>query len=262
MILYVYGMKTLRTISFTVVSSLPELSLRAAHEVERICNIAVVERGCFTLSLSGGSTPNTLFDLLASPEWRGRLCWDKTAVYWGDERCVTPDDESSNYWQAHSRLLSHVNAAEIFRIKGEKIPQAAATDYENQLLKSRSLWKNNTPGNVSCPRFDCILLGMGSDGHTASIFPGENAINEFQRIVVEQYISKLNSWRVTLTLPVLNNARNCLFLVSGKEKAHALREIFENPTNPLPAGQIRPRHGTVHWMVDQEAASFLSYHNV
>ncbi len=222
---------------------------RAAHHLAELCEEAIAQRGVFTLALSGGTTPLPLFRLLAGSDWAERLPWDKIILYWGDERCVGPDDPQSNYGMARRELISHVPITWYYRMKGEDDPVKAAMAYEDLLKEHFRL----APGEF--PRFDCILLGLGDDGHIASLFPGEQGLEEKERIVVDQYVRSKGTDRLTLTLPTLNNARCCLFMVSGKEKHEVLSRSLDLLAEPvLPAQLVRPRLGELLWIVDEAAA--------
>lgn len=222
---------------------------RAAHHLVQCCEEAITERGVFNLALSGGVTPIPLFQLLSEPDWAERLPWEKIAIYWGDELCVEPDDPMSNYNIARRELLSHVPVTCYYRMKGEDNPVEAALAYENLLKEHFTL----APGEF--PRFDCILLGLGVDGHTASLFPNEPAMYEKERLVIDQFVHSRGIDRLTLTLPVLNNARCCLFMVTGKEKHEVLSRTLNLLDKPeLPAQFIRPKGGELIWIVDESAA--------
>ncbi len=221
---------------------------RVAHHITQICEDAISERGVFTIALSGGSTPLPLFRLLSANDWIDRIPWEKIRIYWVDERCVHPDDPKSNYGIAREALLSHVPVTRYYRMKGEVDPVKAALDYEELIKEHFQLQENEFP------RFDCVLLGLGADGHTASLYPGEYGISEKKRIVVDQFIKSLKADRLSLTLPVLNNARNCIFMVSGKEKHHALTRTLNLLEVPeLPAQMVRPPRGELIWVVDESA---------
>ncbi len=224
---------------------------RAAHHLVELCEEAISRRGVFTLAISGGVTPLPLFRLLAGEDWADRLPWEKIVLYWVDERCVDPSHPESNYGMARRELLSHVPVTWYYRIKGEDNPVQAAAAYEFLLQEHFRL----KPGEF--PRFDCVLLGLSNDGHVASLFPGEQAMMEKERIVVDQYVRSTNNDianRVTLTLPAINNARSCIFLVSGADKheplSHALN-LLDVPK--YPAQFIRPK-GELIWIVDNAAA--------
>ena len=236
-----------------------ELFAAAAEEVVRAANEAVAQRGRFTIALAGGSTPKSLYNLLATNA-RTALPWDRMFFFWGDERHVPPTDPDSNYRMADETMLSKipVPTANVFRMKTEN-PDAAAVaeDYEQTLRKFFQL----EPGQV--PTFDLILLGMGPDGHTASLFPGTAALQEKSRLVLANWVEKMKTYRITLTLPVLNAARCVIFLVSGTDKAAALHAVLEEdvPGEQYPAKLVRPRQGKLIWLVDRAAASTLSSKN-
>lgn len=223
-----------------------------AHEAATIiagqCSEAIAKRGVFNIALSGGKTPIPLFRLLSTPQWSKALDWSKTVVYWADERCVPPESEESNYRSARTELLSRVEATRFYRMKGEDTPQAAAAVYSNLLVNHFCL----IPGEF--PRFDCILLGVGTDGHTASLFSGDPALNDNGHLVADVYIPKQKTPRLTLTLPVLNNARCCIFLASGRVKNHVLSTALNLMAAPvLPAQMVRPHHGKLCWIIDNTA---------
>lgn len=232
-----------------------ELFASAADEVIRATNEAVAQRGRFTFALSGGSTPKSLFHLLATNA-KSTLPWDRMFFFWGDERHVGPTDADSNYRMADEAMLSKVPvpAENIFRFMAENPDAAAVADaYERTLRKFFSL----KPGDV--PRFDLILLGMGPDGHTASLFPGTAALQETSRLVVANWVEKLKTHRLTLTLPVINAARSVTFLVSGVDKAQVLHEVLETDSSgeQYPSKLIRPTDGKLLWLIDRAAASGL-----
>lgn len=227
----------------------PAMAERVAHLLAEMCEEAIAERGVFTLALSGGRTPIPLFNLLSEADWAERLPWEKIVLYWGDEYCVSPEDPRSNYGIARDELLTHVPVTRYYRMKGEGDPVESGLAYE-KLIKEHFNLKEG-----EFPRFDCILLGLGDDGHTASLFPKEYAIKEKERIVIDQYVRSRQADRLTLTLPVLNNARCCLFMVTGKEKHHALTRTLNLLEKPeLPAQMVRPTSGDLIWVVDEEAA--------
>jgi 6-phosphogluconolactonase len=233
-----------------------ELFEAAAEEVIRCAKEAVAARGRFTIALSGGSTPKNLFALLATNA-RTSLPWDKTFFFWGDERHVPPTDADSNYRMADEAMLSKipVAAGNVFRIPAEEPEAAAVADaYEQTLRKFFDLKAGEFP------RFDLILLGMGPDGHTASLFPGTEALHEKSRLVAANFVEKLKASRFTLTLPVLNAARCVAFLVSGTDKATALRGVLEGdaPGEQYPAKLVKPENGKLIWFVDRAAANELS----
>lgn len=223
---------------------------RAAHLLAEHCEQAVSERGGFSLALSGGTSPIPLFRLLAGADWAERLPWEKIFIYWVDERCVGPDHPDSNYGMARRELLSHVPATHYYRMKGEDLPESAAQAYEAMLRE------HFRPGPGEFPRFDFILLGMGGDGHTGSLFSDSPGLKEQKRLVIDQYVPERKADRITLTLPVLNNARCCLFLVNGEEKRQVLARALDLLAEPeLPAQKVRPRFGDLIWIVDEQAAT-------
>ena len=228
----------------------------AAEEVVRAAKQAVTERGRFTIALSGGSTPRNLYTLLATNA-RTSLPWDRTYFFWSDERHVPPDDPDSNYRMAEEAMLSKipVAASNVFRVPTENPDAAAAAEaYEQTLRKFFAV----EAGQV--PRFDLILLGMGPDGHTASLFPETAALREKSRLVVANWVEKLKTSRITFTLPLLNAARCVAFLVSGTDKASALHEVLEGdaPAEQFPAKLVRPSDGKLIWFLDRAAASGLT----
>jgi len=233
-----------------------DLFAAAAEEVVRAANDAVAQRGRFTIALSGGSTPRNLFNLLATNA-RTVLPWDRMFFFWGDERHVPPTDPESNYRMADESLLSKVPVppANVFRIAVENPDAAAAAAaYEQTLQKFFAL----SPGQF--PIFDLILLGMGPDGHTASLFPGTAGLQERSRLVIANWVEKFKTNRITLTLPVLNAARCVTFLVSGTDKASALHAVLEGdaPGEQYPSKLVRPTDGKLIWLVDRAAASELT----
>ncbi len=233
-----------------------ELFAAAAEVVVSAAADAVAQRGRFTIALSGGSTPKSLFNLLATNA-RTVLPWERMFFFWGDERHVPPTDPDSNYRMAEETMLSKVPvpAGNVFRMAAEN-PDAAAVaeDYEKTLRKFFAL----EPGQV--PVFDLILLGMGPDGHTASLFPGTAGLQEKSRLVIANWVEKMKTSRLTFTLPVLNAARCVTFLVSGTDKAAVLRTVLEGdvPAEQYPAKLLRPTDGKLIWLVDRAAASELT----
>jgi len=233
-----------------------ELFAAAADEVLRAANEAVADRGRFAIALSGGSTPKALFNLLATNA-RTAMPWDRTFFFWGDERHVPPTDPESNFKMANEAMLSKIPVApsNIFRVEAENPDAAAAAAaYEKVLMKFFSL----QPGEF--PQFDLILLGMGPDGHTASLFPGTAALQEKSRLVVANWVEKFKTHRITSTLPVLNAARAVAFLVSGTDKAEALKQVLEGnaPGEQYPSKLVKPLNGKLLWLLDRAAASGLS----
>jgi 6-phosphogluconolactonase len=216
---------------------------------------AVSAQGRFTAALSGGKTPVALYDLLAKNPCASQIPWARVHLFWGDERCVPPDHADSNYRMTRECLLDHVPIppVNVHRMPGEMDPAEAAARYEGQ-LRDFFASRGDSP-----PVFDFILLGLGEDGHTASLFPGTRAIRESARWVVGHYVDAQKGWRITLTPPVINAARMVVFIVSGAGKAAVVKEIQEGPLRPntLPAQVVRPAGGDLVWMLDREAAALL-----
>lgn len=233
-----------------------DLARRAAEHFIHLAAQAIAEKGRFAVALSGGSTPRSLYTLLANDPYREQVRWSAVHVFWGDERCVPPDHLESNYGMAREALLAKVNipVENVHRMAAEKPPEQAAEEYERIL----HTFFNLKPGEL--PHFDLILLGLGPDGHTASLFPGTPVLHEQGRLVAAPFVEKLNAYRLTLTLPVLNHAANVTFLVEGEAKASVVRDVIEGKRDPdrLPAQLIRPANGVLIWLIDQAAASQLS----
>ena len=234
-----------------------EVARHAGEELLKRAEFAVRQNGRFTVVLSGGSTPKRLYQYLAekalTPEFLKSL-WPHVHFFWGDERTVSPDHAESNYHTAYENFLSKLKlpAANIHRMKGESAdPAKAAADYEAEL---RAFFKL-VPGEL--PRFDLVFLGMGPDGHTASLFPGRDTALENQRLTVAPWVAKFNTHRITLTPAVLNNAACVLFLVTGEDKAETLEQVLNGDCPParFPVQLIRPVHGELFWFVDQAATS-------
>ncbi len=229
----------------------------AAGRLAALCAEAVARRGVFTLALSGGSTPLRLFRLLRTEAWAQRIDWPHTRVFWVDERCVSSADPASNYGAANRELLAHVPAAAIYPMDGEGDPDESAVAYEATL-------RAHIPAEAGMPRLDCALLGMGSDGHTASLFPGSPLLlPEALRsgrltgaALAERLAPAPESRRMTLTLEMLNAARCCLFLVTGAEK-HAPLGAALNLLAPasLPVQMVRPSDGSLVWVLDGQACA-------
>jgi 6-phosphogluconolactonase len=236
-----------------------ELFEAAAEEVAKAAKEAVAERGRFTIALSGGSTPKNLYTLLATNA-RTSLPWERMFFFWSDERHVPPTDPTSNYRMADEAMLAKVPvpAGNVFRVPAENSDAAAAAESYEQALKE---FFGLSAGQV--PRFDLILLGMGPDGHTASLFPETSALKEQSRLVVANWVEKLKTNRITFSLPVLNAGHEVAFLVSGTDKATALKKVLESdaPGEQYPAKLVRPTQGKLIWFVDRAAANELSAGN-
>jgi len=233
----------------------PALTRAAAEEVVRRAESAVAERGRFAIALSGGATPQPLHALLADPNepFRGRIPWKRTHVFFGDERHVPPDQPESNYGMARATLLAKVPIPEenVHRMRGEIDAPSAAAQYEVELRRVLG------GPDEAVPRLDLALLGLGGDGHTASLFPGSPALRETARLVAAPWVEHLGTHRITLTLPVLGAARAIVFLVSGEKKAARAADVLEGDGAALPAGRVRPSDGDLLWMLDAPAASLL-----
>ena len=245
------------SLKIRILSTPQELFDAAAEEVVRAAEEAVAQRGRFTIALSGGSTPKSLFNLLATNA-RPSLAWDKMFFFWSDERHVPPTDPDSNYRMADEAMLSKipVAAANIFRVPAENPDAAAAAQAYDLTLQK---FFGTKPGEF--PRFDLILLGLGPDGHTASLFPETVALEEKSRLVVANWVEKFKTNRITFTLPLLNAARNVAFLVSGTDKASALHAVIDDesaPASRYPAKLVHPSDGKLFWFLDKAAASELS----
>jgi 6-phosphogluconolactonase len=226
----------------------------AAGEFASRATAAARSEGRFSVALSGGSTPRSLYRLLAQNK---SLPWDKIYFFFGDERHVAPDDAESNYRMVRESLFSKlaIPPANVFRVPAEDSDaKRAAKTYEHTLRK----FFNKTSDGF--PRFDLVLLGMGPDGHTASLFPGIPALQERSRWVVADWVEKFKTDRITLTLPVLNNAATVVFLVSGQDKASTLKEVLEGRQSGelFPSKLIKPVNGELIWMVDRAAAQQLA----
>lgn len=229
------------------------LAQRGAEIILDGTRLAVSQGKKFTIALSGGSTPKRLYELLSNParEFRSQLPWSEMHFFWTDERHVGPEDPESNFRMTNEAMLGQVNipAANIHRIPAElENAQTVAAEYEKVLLEHFG----------ALPRFDFVLLGLGNDGHTASLFPGTEVLREQERLVAAPWVEKLNTFRFTMTFPVLNNAANVVFLVSGDEKAEIVKEVLAGEPGHYPAQGIKPTRGELIWLIDQAAASKLT----
>jgi 6-phosphogluconolactonase len=231
---------------------LEALSRGAADLFTELARSAVKDRSRFSVALSGGSTPKRTYELLATAPWRDQVPWGQVHIFWGDERCVPADDPRSNYRMTRLAWLDHVPIppAQVHPILTPTTPQQAAMDYEAEL---KGFFGQGPP------RFDLVLLGMGTNAHTASLFPGTPVLKETKRWAAEVYVAEQDLWRVTLTAPLLNQAAVLAFLVSGGDKAAVLREVIKGPRDPerLPSQLIQPGNGELRWLVDQAADAAL-----
>jgi len=221
----------------------------SAARFSEIARASIAARGTFTVALSGGSTPRCMFQMLADESFLNAAEWTKVQFFWSDERCVPPDHPDSNYRMANEALLSKIAISpdQVHRMHGEEIPPDAAASYA---------------ALVTPVRFDLILLGMGPDGHTASLFPGSKVLHETKAAVAANWVEKFNTWRITMTAPFINQAAIVMFLIDGAKKAPALKEVLEGARNPelYPAQMIKPSDGDIEWMLDQAAAANLNVH--
>ncbi len=224
-----------------VAHALAELFVESAKE-------AIAKRGTFSVALAGGTTPKAAYQLLGAPPLSNALDWSKIRVFFGDERCVPPDDDRSNYKMAHDAFLAPagVPAANVHRIHGEDDPQAAAEAYREELIAALG----------ERPRFDLVMLGMGNDGHTASLFPGSDPLADDDKLVRAVYSESQQQWRITLTPKAINAARRVVFAVEGAAKAQTLALVREGPRNPaqFPSQIVAPEQGELIWLVDRAVA--------
>lgn len=249
-------MSGIRGASVIVCETPGEVARSAAVRVAAYLSAAVSARRRATVALAGGRTPEAMYRLLAEPPYRETLDWGGISFFWGDERCVPADHPDSNYRMVCEALLAHVPVpdANVHRMRGELAdPVAGAREYEEVLRQAFRVEVD------TLPRLDVCLLGLGSDGHTASLFPGSPSIRERQRWVMAARVEKLDVCRLTLTPVVINHARHALFLVTGAEKADTVRAVLEESQDPdrLPAQIVGPTHGRLEWLLDREAARLL-----
>jgi 6-phosphogluconolactonase len=230
-----------------------KLVIATAERIVYLIEHAIQENGLCNIALAGGNTPREVYTKLAANSCRDRVDWNGLHLFWGDERMVPPDHQDSNFRMVQQTLLEHINIPDgnVHRIRGENTPEKASEEYA-QLLH------NSFREDIPC--FDLILLGIGEDGHTASLFPDTDAIEECKRHVVAVFVPRLNTWRVTLTFPVLNAAREVFFLVSGSSKSKIIQRIMsiKEPTKEFPATMVNPENGTLHWMLDSDAAASIN----
>lgn len=241
-----------------VFSDTSQLVRAEAERIVMLASDAIDARGRCLVALSGGSTPRPLYELLSTAPFAARIDWSRMHLFWGDERCVPPDHSDSNYRMTREALIDHVPLPpeNVHRIRGEDPPEQAASEYERVL---RTFFgRDDLPART----FDLVLLGMGRDGHTASIFPGTAAMTETRRWAMAVHVESPRAmWRVTLTPVVLNAAADVTFLVAGEDKAPRLREVLESNVErraALPAQLVRPARGALHWMVDAAAGADLA----
>ncbi len=245
------------TVTYATWPSSDQVAAAAAQLFLDSAQHAVTTRGLARIAISGGSTPKRMFQLLADPAqpFRNALDWSKLQLFWVDERCVPPTDPDSNYRMTDEALLSKVPLPpeNIFRMEGELDPEEAASRYESTLRNSMKL------EGAESPAFDLLLLGMGDDGHTASLFPHTAALHELGRLSVANHVVQKETWRITLTWPVINQAREVAFLIEGAAKTDVLAEVLTGPYDPerLPSQFIRPSNGKLRFLLDDAAAAKL-----
>jgi 6-phosphogluconolactonase len=232
-----------------------DLFQAGAEEFARCALEAVKSKNSFNVVLSGGSTPREMYSLLAT-KYASQLAWDKICFFWGDERHVPRDHADSNYRMAHDALLAKVpvKPENIYRVPTENSnPELVAENYERTLRKFFKVKEEEFP------RFDLVLLGMGVEGHTASLFPGTRAVLERHRLVTANWVEKFQTYRITFTVPVLNAAAAVMFMVTGKDKERAVASVFDDrsPAEQFPAKMVQPSNGSLIWLLDQEAAGSL-----
>ena len=244
-------------VTYRIYSTPDELARAAArHFVERAAQ-AIEKRGRARIAISGGSTPKATFALLADPaeSYGKEVAWDKVELFWVDERTVGPDDADSNYRMTNESLLSKVGieAEHVHRIEGELDPEEAASKYESLIRREFRL------EGAEVPRFDTIWLGMGNDTHTASLFPGTEGIHERGRIVYANHVPQKDTWRITLTAPVINEALDVVFLIAGEDKAEPLERVLYGAYDPgkTPSQLIQPTNGALTFLLDEAAAAKL-----
>jgi 6-phosphogluconolactonase len=241
-----------------ILADLAAVTRRAADEFVHAASEAVAQHGVFNVAFAGGSTPKSLYALLAdNPAYRTKIAWDKLRVFFGDERHAPPDSSESNFRMASEVLFSKglLKPEQIARIKGE-YPDTEKAALEYQLvLRAYFQLKDG-----EYPRFDLVLLGMGDEGHTLSLFPGTTALHAVGRIVVSNWVGKLYTERITITAETANHAKRVMFLITRADKAPALKAVLEGPYEPeqLPAQLIQPKSGNALWLIDRDAAKMLS----
>jgi 6-phosphogluconolactonase len=235
----------------TVLPDAAALAAAAADHVVEVLRATLAQRDLAHVALAGGSTPRAVNALLVAPPRRAQVDWSRVVFWFGDERCVPPDDDQSNYKMNRETLLDPLGipAAQVHRMRGEDDPSAAAADYD--VVLRRELGET--------PRLDLVLLGMGPDGHTASLFPGTIGAIDKDKLCIAHYVPQLDMWRMTLTPRAINAAHHVAITAGGAEKADALREVLEGPkqTDVYPAQLVHPAHGELRWLVDAAAASKL-----
>lgn len=239
-----------------ILKDISEVSQFAATKFISIGNAAIKKRGQFAVALAGGSTPKILYQLLATDEFRDQIDWQKVFFFFGDERDVSPMSDRSNFRMANENMLKSLKIPKtnIIRWQTEIIDaDGVAIAYEKSLMRFFEL----SLGKL--PHFDLVLLGMGEDGHTASLFPQTTALKETTRLAVSTFVEKLDANRLTMTFPVINNSANIIFLICGEDKAESLHEVLEGERNPdkFPSQNIAPANGKLLWILDEDASKLL-----
>lgn len=223
------------------------LSLAAAHYFVLACNSAIEKKGTFSVALSGGSTPRRLYEILATPEFSSNIDWKKVLLFWGDERFVPHTHEDSNYKMTKEALLDKIKIPKknIFGVPVKGWPQDCAAEYETAI-------KNALGKNIA---IDLTLLGMGDDGHTASLFPGTQILEENKKLVKEVWVESKETWRISFTYPLINRSKEIMFLIAGENKAPVIKQIFSNRKlkTPYPVQAVQPKKGNIIWMLDEAA---------
>ena len=240
--------------SLHVFPDLPALAIAGARFISDLLSRAMHQRGTATIVLSGGSTPRSIYERLGTTEGSDALDWSGVHFFWGDERCGPPDSPESNYHMANHAFLNRVGISEsnIHRMMAERDPAEAALLYEQEIRSFFGITERQIPA------FDVVLLGLGEDGHTASLFPGSPVLDERQKLVSTVTAGKFPTRRMTLTFPAINQARDIIFFVAGITKAEILRSVLEGSGTRYPAQLVAPAGGNLHWFADREAASLLS----
>lgn len=240
--------------SISIFADREQFDHAAAHYIVQVANEALTAHGRFTIALSGGSTPKRLYGLLALEPYCNQIDWTRAEIFWGDERCVPPDDTESNYHLAYEVMLSKlpIPASHIHRMPADQSDRVAASAaYEQEMRR--------VFGTNGVPSFDLIQLGLGPEAHTASLFPHQASLWETERLIIPVSVPKPPPARLTFTPPLLNAANHILFLVTGAEKADAVQAVLEGDYQPdeYPAQIVRPTRGEVTWMLDTAAANRL-----
>ncbi len=232
------------------------LAVAAAHFFVAECHRCLAKKGSFVVALSGGNTPKRLYQVLASTDFSRNIPWEKVFICWSDERFVTYADKESNYRMVKENLLDHISIPpnNIFPVPVNGTAKKAAKEYESSIREFFGTKK---------VKFDWLLLGIGDDGHTASLFPGTSILHERKRLVKEVWLEQKQSWRISFTLPLINKAAQIIFLVSGKEKAIVVSDIIQHKKikPAYPAQLIKPVSGNIHWMIDEEASANIKIQN-